>query len=182
MVDNINNPMKELRIEKITLNIGVGEAGDRLEKAETLLQRISGTKIVKTTAKKRIPTWNLRLGLPIGVKTTIRGKKAEELLKKLFISVENRVKPSNFDKEGNLSFGIKEYTHIPDVKYDPKIGVIGLDVCVTVKRKGGNRTKNKAYRPAKIGKKHRISIEESQEFFKKKFGLEIAEKFVRKYY
>ena len=112
MVDNHNNPMKEIVIEKVTLNIGIGEAGDRLEKAHILLEKITGKKIVKTSTKKRIPTWGIRPGLTVGVKTTVRGQGAIELLKRLFTAKENRVKPSNFDDEGNLSFGLPEYIHI----------------------------------------------------------------------
>jgi len=182
MVDNQNNPMKEIMIEKITLNIGTGEAGDRLEKAHKLLERISGKKIVKTVTKKRIPSWGVRPGLTIGVKTTLRGNEAVELLKKLFAAVENRVKPSNFDAEGNLAFGMAEYIHIPGVRYDPSLGIMGLDVCVTLKRKGGFRTKRKAYRSAKIGKSHRIAVPEAQEFFKNKFGIDVSEKAVKTYY
>lgn len=182
MVDNQNNPMKEIMIEKVTLNIGTGEAGERLEKAHKLLERISGKKIVKTVTKKRIPSWGVRPGLTIGVKTTLRGSEAVEILKKLFVAVENRVKPSNFDAEGNLSFGMAEYIHIPGVRYDPAVGIMGLDVCVTLKRKGGFRTKRKAYRSAKIGKAHRISIPEAQEFFKNKFGIDVSEKAVKTYY
>lgn len=174
--------MKEIRIDKVTLNIGIGEAGDKLEKAKKLLGKISGKKIISTLAKKRIPTWNLRAGLPIGVKTTLRGQESEELLKRLFMAVENRVKPGQFDQEGNLSFGIGEYTHIPDVRYDPAIGVMGLNICITLKRKGGYRTKRKSYKSAKVGIKHRISNEEAQEFFKNKFGITIAEKVIRTYY
>ena len=176
------NPMREIEIEKVTLNVGVGEAGDKLEKAKTLLERIVNTKVVKTTAKDRIPTWGLRLGLPIGVKTTIRGKNATELLKRLFKAVENRVKPSQFDNEGNLSFGIKEYIHIPDARYDPTLGIIGLDVCVTLKRKGGFRIRRRSYRKHPIGKTHRISKEESIEFFKKHFGIAVEEKAIRSYF
>lgn len=174
--------MKEIRIDKVTLNIGVGEAGDRLEKAKTLLERISGKTVVQTTAKKRIPTWNVRPGLAIGVKTTLRGKEAEEIFKRLLVAKENRIKPSHFDNEGNLSFGLEEYMHIPGVKYDPTLGVIGLNVCVTLKRKGGYRTKRKSYKSAKIGRRHRISKGEAEEFFKNKFDITFAEKVVRSYY
>lgn len=182
MVDNQNNPMKELIIEKVTLNIGVGEAGDRLEKANVLMERIAEKGVVKTSSKKRIPTWGVRPGLTLGIKTTLRGKKAEDVLKRLFVAVDNRVKKRNFDKEGNLSFGIAEYVHIPGVRYDPSLGIIGLDVCITLKRKGGTRTKRKRYRSAKIGAKHRISKEESMEFFQNKFGITSAEKEIRTYY
>lgn len=182
MVDNQNNPMKEIAIEKVTLNIGVGESGDRLEKAKILLERISGKQVIKTSTKKRIPTWNVRPGLTLGVKTTLRGQEAVEVLKRLLTAKENRVKPSNFDAEGNLSFGLEEYIHIPGVKYDPTLGIMGLDICITLKRKGGTRTKRKAYKKAKIGKKHRISVEEAQEYFKKTFGIDIIEKVIKTYY
>jgi len=186
MVKNVSdkkeNPMREIMIEKVTLNVGVGEAGDKLEKARLLLGRTSGTKVVTTHAKKRIPSWNLRAGLAIGVKTTLRGENAIKLLRKLFKAVDNTINPKQFDNEGNLSFGIDEYIHIPNVKYDPSLGIIGLDVCVTLKRKGGFRTKRKAYRNAKIGKNHRITKEEAIEFFKKNFGVFIGEKKKSNYY
>jgi len=175
------NPMREIKIEKVTLNVGVGETGEKLEKAKILLERISGSKVVKTYAKKRIPSWGLRPGLAIGLKTTLRGKQAEELLKRLFKAVENRVSPSQFDKEGNLSFGIKEYIHIPGIRYDPSLGIIGLDVCVTLMRRGF-RVKRRRYRKAKVGKAHRIKPEEAMEFFKSKFGIEVSEKKIRSFY
>lgn len=172
----MTNAMKEIMVEKVTLNVGVGEAGDKLERAKILLERISGTKVVKTTTNARIPTWGLRPGLTIGVKTTLRGKPAIEMLKRLFTAVENTVKPNQFDKEGNLSFGIKEYIHIPGTGYDPSLGIIGLDVAVTVKRKGGFRIKRRAYKKRPIGKSHRITKEESIEFFKKNFGITVGER------
>lgn len=167
------NPMREIMLDKVTLNIGVGETGEKVERAKTILNRISGSKVVVTKAKKRIPTWGLRPGLGIGVKTTLRGEKAKELLKRLFDAIDNKIKASQFDKEGNLSFGIKEYIHIPGVKYDPSLGIFGLDVCVTLKRRGGWRTKRKAYRRARIGNTHRITKEEAIEFFKKEFGVNV---------
>lgn len=180
MVNNLEeknqNPMKELMIEKVTLNVGVGEAGDKLEKAKILLGRISGEKVVATVSRKRIPTWGLRLGLPIGVKTTLRGTKASELLKRILEAADKKLGKNQFDDEGNLSFGLKEYIHIPGVRYDPSLGIIGLDICVTLKRKGGFRTKRKAYKPSRIGKSHRITKEEAMEFFRKNFDIVFGEK------
>lgn len=155
--------MRTISIEKVTLNIGVGESGERVERAKELLEMISGKKSVKTVSRKRIPTWNLRPGLEIGAKVTLRGKDAEEVLKRLFKSKDNKVKKSNFDKFGNLNFGIEEYISIPGAEYDPKIGIIGFDVAVTMKRPG--------YK-GKVGKNHRITSEESMEFFKKNFGVD----------
>ena len=164
--------MKEIRIEKITLNIGVGEAGDKLENAFNLVKRMTNKKPVKTYAKKRVPNWNVRPGLPIGVKVTLRGKEAEELLKKLFKAVDDKVKLSQFDENGNLSFGVKEYIHIPGVKYDPKIGIYGMDVCVTLERPG-YRIKRRRYLNRKVGKKHKITKEEASKFFEEKFGIKV---------
>ena len=166
------NPMREIRIEKVTVNIGVGEAGDKLEHAYALLQRITGKKPVKTYAKKRVPNWNIRPGLPIGVKVTLRGKEAEEMLKRFFQAVENKIKFSNLDDQGNLNFGIQEYVHIPGVKYDPNIGIYGMDICVTLERPG-YRVKKRKYLKRKIGKKHVITREEAAKFFEEKFGVKV---------
>ena len=182
IINNKENPMREILIEKITLNVGVGEAGDKLEKAKVLLERISNAKAVKTSSKKRIPTWGVRPGLALGIKTTLRGKEAVELLKRLFKAVDNHINPKMFDREGNLSFGIDEYIHIPEVKYDPTLEIIGLDVCITLKRRGGTRVKRRVYRKSKIGHAHRISKEESIEFFKNNFGVTIGKKERKMYY
>ena len=81
--------MREIRIEKITLNMGAGEAGEKLEKYLKLLQTITNRKPIQMVSQKRIPTWAVRPGLAIGAKVTLRGKSAEELLKKLFSAVDN---------------------------------------------------------------------------------------------
>jgi large subunit ribosomal protein L5 len=168
------NKMKEIRIEKITLNIGIGEAGDKLEKASLLLEKITGLKPTLTSSEKRIPTWGVRPGLTIGTKITIRGEKAEELLKKFLVAVDDHLKPKNFDNQGNLSFGIPEYIEIPDLEYIPEVGIIGLEVAVTLERPGF-RIKKRKYLKKKIPQKHRITKEESMEFMKKKYGTAITE-------
>jgi len=80
------------------------------------------------------------------------------------------LKESNFDKQGNLSFGVHEYIDFPGVKYDPSIPMFGFDVCVSLTRKGKRVTLRKL-RPAKIGKKHRIAKDEAIEFVKSTFGV-----------
>src|SRR3989338_11319190 len=100
------NVMKEIRIEKLTLNIGAGKDQTLLEKGFKLLKSITGMSPIKTVTNKRIPTWGLRPGLPIGCKVTLRGKKAAELLKRLFEAKANKLKEIQFDDYGNIAFGI----------------------------------------------------------------------------
>src|SRR3989344_3733041 len=169
------NKMREIRIGKVTLNIGVGESGDKLDKAVSLLKEISGSNPAKTKTMKRIPTWNIRPKLNIGTKVTLRGKKSEEILKRLFKAVKNKITGKKFDKNGNFSFGIKEYLNIPGAEYKPEIGIIGLDAAVTLERPGF-RVKKRRLKKSKVGQKHRITKEEAMEFIKNKFNIEITDK------
>jgi len=130
------NPMTRVRIEKVTLNIGAGKDSAKLEKGMKLLKIITNKTPVKTVTQKRIPGWGIRPGLPIGCKVTLRGKKAIEILQRLFYAKENTLNEKQFDDNGNVSFGIPEYIDIKDIKYDPEIGVTGLEVCVTLEKPG----------------------------------------------
>jgi len=171
--EKLNNRMRTILIDKVTLNIGAGAEIENVNKAVTLLERITGAKVVKTKAKRRIAAWKLRPGLPIGAKVTLRGAKAEELLKKLLQAVNYELPESSFIENG-FSFGIKEYIDIPGVKYDPKIGIIGLQVVVTLMRPGYRVQKRKVKR-GKIAPVHKISPEDSLNFAKEKLGVKIKE-------
>lgn len=164
--------MKEIKIEKVTLNIGAGKEQAKLDKTIMLLKNITGLVPVKTFSKKRIPEWGLRPGLPIGCKITLRKKKAIELLKRLLDAKDNSLTKKQFDNEGNVSFGIHEYIDVPDVKYDPKIGVMGFEVCVTLER-AGFRIKRRSVKKRKIPSRHKISKNDSIEFMKQKFNVNV---------
>ncbi len=167
------NSMKEIFIEKVTVNMGVGQPGERLENAKNLLSKLSGNrKPIETLARKRDPVFKLRKGLPIGVKVTMRGKGVKEFVEKAFIARRRPVSPTNFDKEGNLSFGVPEYIDFPGSKYDPTIGMFGFDVSVTLARKG-KRVSLRHMHNSKIGKLHRITKEEGMEFIKSNFNVKI---------
>lgn len=168
------NPMREIRIEKITLNIGAGKDQTKLEKGIKLLKNITGINPVKTFTNKRIPEWGIRPGLPIGCKITLRKEKAAELVKRLLAAKDNQLKIDQFDECGNIAFGIKEYIDIPGVKYDHEIGVIGLEVCITLERPGF-RIKKRRICKRKIYKKHMITKQEAIEFIKQKFSIVIGE-------
>ncbi len=163
--------MKDIRIEKVTLNMSTGAPGPELEKAKKLLSMITGKRIVKTSTHKR-STFGVAKGREIGVMTTLRGKEAKELLGKLLQSLENKIKATQFDASGNFSLGIEEYINIPGVNYDPEIGIMGFDVSVSLERPG-YRVARKSYGKSKVGKKHRITPEESMEWVRKEFKVEI---------
>jgi len=168
------NQMQTPRIEKITLNVGAGKDQTRLEKGVAVLKMITGIEPMKTVTSKRIPTWGLRPGLPIGCKLTLRKTKASEVLKRLLEAKNNKLQPSQFDEAGNISFGIHEYIDIPGVTYDPKIGVLGLQVCVTLERPG-YRIKRRKLETKKICKKQVISKEEAMTFMQKQFNITIGD-------
>ncbi len=166
--------MRQISVEKVTLNIGAGKDQVKLDKGMKLIKSITGHNPVRTFTKKRIQEWGLRPGLPIGCKLTLRKKKAEDLLRRLLESKDNTLQPSNLDNEGNISFGISEYIDIPGVKYDPEIGIMGLQVCITLKRKGF-RIRSRVLKRRTIPHKHRIRKEEAIDFMKNAFNLKIGE-------
>ena len=166
------NLMKDIRIEKVTLNIGAGKDQTRLEKGIVLLNVIGNATPIKTITSKRIQEWGLRPGLPIGCKVTLRKHKALSLLPRLFEAVNNRLNGKQFDENGNLAFGIHEYIEIPGVKYDPKIGIMGLEVCVTLERPG-YRIKKRRVMTRRIPIRHRITKQESVEFMTKNFNVKV---------
>lgn len=167
----MQNPMKEIRLEKVTLNIGCAGNLEKIERAKKLLEYLTGRKPIITKSRRR-STFGIAKGKPIGAMVTLRKKAAEEFLKKGLAAIGNKLSAKQFDPEGNFSFGIKEYIHIPGVKYVHEIGILGLDVCVTLERPGF-RVKRRRVKKGKIPKKHRISREEAIEWVKKNFGVKV---------
>lgn len=168
------NPMRHIRIEKITLNIGAGKDQALLAKGIKLLEHITSIPPVKTITQKRIAAWGLRPGLPIGCMTTLRKKPAKDMLVRLLKAKDNQLKSSNFDDNGNISFGIPEYIDVPSAKYDPDIGIMGFQVCVTLERPG-YRIKRRKIMKRKIPMHHRISQQDAIEFMKQEFNIKLAE-------
>ncbi|ADG13292.1 50S ribosomal protein L5 [Methanocaldococcus infernus] len=169
------NPMLRPKIGKVVVNFGIGESGDRLTKGEKVIEELTGQKPIRTRAKQTNPSFGIRKKLPIGLKVTLRGKKAEEFLKKAFEAFQKEGKTLydfSFDEYGNFSFGIHEHIDFPGQKYDPMIGVYGMDVCVTLERPGFRVMRRKRCR-SKVPRKHRLTREEAIQFIEKTFGIKV---------
>ncbi len=163
------NPMREIRIEKVTLNIGCGSDQDKLKRAQKLLQNLANQKPVTTLTKTRT-TFGMTKKKPIGVKVTLRKEKAMNFLGDALQAVDNELKERQINDD-NFSIGIKEYIDLPKAVYDPEVGILGMDVCVTLERPGYSvkRQRNKK----SIGRKHLITKNEIIEWLKKNFGVNI---------
>ncbi|MFH1431774.1 MAG: 50S ribosomal protein L5 [archaeon] len=168
-----NNPMSTIRVNKVTLSIATGESGESVEKAYTLAERLTGQKPVRTLATRKARTFRIRRGLPIGVKVTMRREKGIEFLKKIMKGIGNRLSSYNFDNNGNFSFGLKEYLSIPGQKYDPKLGMIGMNINISLERPG-YRIKRRKIKKVKISKSHRITKDEAVDFTKEKLNIQVV--------
>lgn len=165
------NPMREIKLEKVVLNIG--GVADKLDKGVILLEAVSGKKPVKVKAVKRIPTWNVRPGLEVGTKVTLRGAEALEMVKKLLPAIDNTLKEKQI-QPNCFSFGIHEYIEIPGIEYIREVGIMGFEVTVVFSRAGKSVEKKKVKR----GKARRIVItrEEIENYLVTKFNTTILRK------
>ncbi len=158
------NPMREIKIEKIVLNIGA--TGENLEKGVKLLKLLTGKKPAKRKSKKRIPSLDVRPGLEVGAVVTLR-KNIDEVLKRMLNTNDNTLNKKQIS-ENNFSFGIKEYIEIPGIEYQRDIGIMGFDVTVVFQRMG-RRVKLKKMKKGKIPKKQIITKEEIIKFMEDNF-------------
>lgn len=168
------NPMRVIKLAKVTVHINVGKSGEALEKARKVLEEITGLKACTKQAKRTVKEFGITEGEPIACLTTLRGDKASAFLKRALEAVSNALKGSSFDDNGNFAFGIKEHIEIPGTKYVPELGIFGMDVIGTLERPG-YRIKRRRIRPAPIGKSHRITKEDAKKFVSERFGVQIRE-------
>lgn len=167
-----SSPMKNIAISKVVINIGVGRSGEPVEKAKRALNVLTGQRPKVCGAKNTVRDFGIHKGEPIGAMVTLRRDKAVEFIKRVIAAKGNIIKASSFDDFGNLSIGIHEHIDIPGTRYDPEIGIFGMDVCMALSRPGYriSRRRNKS----SIGKNHRIKREDAIGFLKQSFGVEIA--------
>jgi large subunit ribosomal protein L5 len=168
------NAMREPRVEKVVVNIGVGEAGERLVKAQKVIEMVTGQKSVQTISRTINRDLAIRKGMPLGCKVTLRGEVATNFLGKALEIREHRIPMYSFDREGNMSFGIADYTDFPGMKYDPEIGIFGMDVNVVLRR-AGNRVTQRPILRRRLPRNHRLERNEAIEFMKTSFSVEVVE-------
>lgn len=166
------NPMQEVHIDKVVVHMSVGEAGDKLVKAEDIISEITGQKSVRTIAKRTQPAFGIRKGQPMGCKVYLRGKTAEDFVSTSLDIIEKKLFESQFDKSGNLSYGIEEHTDFPGQSYDPMIGIYGMDVNVILERKGIRIARRNIAR-RKLSSKQRVTKEDAVRFMADKYQVEV---------
>jgi len=164
--------MREPRIEKVVVHMGVGEGGRELADAEDILEAVTGQQSVRTSAKRTVQEFNIREGDPIGAKVTLRDEAAEEFLETALALVD--LSASQFDETGNFSFGIEEHTEFPSQEYDPNVGIYGLDVTVNLVRPGYRVAKrDKVSRSIPSG--HRLDADDAVAFIEANFDVEVTQ-------
>jgi len=168
-----NNVMTIPRVDKVTVHIGVGESGERLNKAEDILSEITGQGVVRTKAKRTLQTFAIKKNEPIGCKVTLRSNLAESFLKTSLGIIENSLRESQFDDTGNFSFGIEEHTDYEGMKYDPNIGIYGMDVTVSL-IKPGYRIGRRKIGKRKIPNNHRVTKQSAMAFMSEHYQVEVV--------
>lgn len=166
------SPMRKPRILKVSVNFAVGKSGPDLERARTLCEQLTNQVPAVGRAKESVRGFSIRKHEPIAVFTTLRGELAQDFLKKAFWAIEDKIAAKNFDNYGNLSFGVNEHLSLPNIKYDPQIGVHGFNTTIVVGRPG-YRNKFRRVRAKKISSRHKLTKNESIAFFKHEFNLGI---------
>ena len=168
--ENKTNVMKTLSLEKVTVNICVGNDKQGMVKADKLLRKLTNKTPVKNSAKKRIAAYTIRPGLPIGYKVTLRGDDANKFLQWVLDSKGKKFKSSSIDKNGNFSIGFHEYLDLNGMKYDADIGIMGFEVMVTFVRPGF-RIKSRLLQKAKVPQRHRVTKQEVVDYMKENFKV-----------
>ncbi len=169
-----SNPHRAIRVIKIVVNAGVGESGENRTKAEKVLQMITRQKPVATRSHSTNRDFGIRKGQEIGAKVTLRGAVAVDFLGRAFEARDRQLDIDSIDRNGNFSFGIADYTDFTGMKYDPQIGIHGMDIAVELGRTGYRvRARRLAARP--IPRTLRSTPGETRAFLETTFQVKVLE-------
>jgi len=164
--------MREPRVEKVVVHMGVGRGGQDLADGEDILADVTDQQPVRTQAQQAVGEFEIREGDPIGAKVTLRDDQAREFLETALELAD--LGQSQFDDTGNFSFGVEEHTDFPSQEYDPTIGIYGLDVTVNLVRPG-YRVAKRAKASRSIPSNHRLDVADAVAFVEREFGVEVSE-------
>ncbi|MGD0250914.1 MAG: 50S ribosomal protein L5 [Thermoplasmata archaeon] len=168
------NPHRSVRVIKVVVNAGVGESGDPRTKAARVLEMVTHQKPIATRSHSTNRDFGIRKGQEIGAKVTLRGSVAVDFLTRAFEARDKQLDVDSIDRNGNFSFGIADYTDFAGMKYDPQIGIHGMDVAVEVGRAGYRvRQRRIQYRP--LPKALRSNRDDTRAFLVQAFGVTLLE-------
>lgn len=171
---NLKNPMRKMKLEKVTLSCGA--TGPDLEKAKKLLEMLTSRKaqITHSGPSTRIPNFNVKPDMPLGSSVTLRGSESVRILKQLLGAIDNKLRKRQISRNG-FSFGIHEYIEIPGVEYKREIGIRGLNVTASFIR-AGVRVKRKKIKAGRLPERQYVTKDEIISFMKEHFNTEFVGK------
>ncbi len=168
------NAHRAVRLIKVVVNAGVGQSGETLTKATRVLQMVTHQKPVATRAHTTNRDFGIRKGQEIGAKVTLRGGPALDFLTRAFEARDKQLDADSIDRNGNFSFGIGDYTDFSGMKYDPQIGIHGMDVAVEMGR-SGFRIRQRRIRSRPLPHGLRSTPGETRAFLEQTLGVTLLE-------
>jgi large subunit ribosomal protein L5 len=168
-----NSNMKP-RLDKVVINLAVGQSGETLQKAAQVVEDMAQQKPALVGAHRSIKEFNIRMGEKIAARVTLRGALAAAFLKKALVEHDFKILKKSFDNFGNVSWGVKEHINIPGMKYDPSIGIFGFEISVKIIR-GGQRVRVRKVRRSKLPKKQYVTKQEAIMFMEETFKAEVVD-------